>query len=214
MKALTDRQARVLSFVIDFQDREGLPPSRSDIAAGLGFRSINAAVDHLRALEKKGYIETQPHRSRGLRILKTPNGEQIEAHPALGTHQGLPVIGRVAAGSPVLAEAHHQGHMDINPAMFTPRADYLLKVKGLSMKDAGILDEDLLAVHKTTQALNGQIVVARLDGEVTAKRFFRHDNGKITLMAENPEFAPIEVDETMPDFQIEGRVVGVIRNGI
>src|SRR5690606_34605468 len=156
MDELTPRQAEVLRLIADFLQSTGFPPTRADIAKALGFRSANAAEDHLRALERKGYIEMLPGASRGLRLK-----EQL----------GLPLVGRVAAGSPILAEEHIQGRYQVDPELFKPRADYLLRVRGLSMRDAGILEGDLLAVHRTQEARSGQIVVARLHDEVTVKRF-------------------------------------------
>ena len=197
MDELTPRQAEVLRLIADFLQSTGFPPTRADIAQALGFRSANAAEDHLRALERKGYIEMLPGASRGIRLKE---------------QQGLPLIGRVAAGSPILAEEHIQGRYQVDPAMFTPRADYLLRVRGLSMRDAGILEGDLLAVHRTDDARTGQIVVARLADEVTVKRFRRRGNS-VQLLPENPDFEPIEVDARSGEFAIEGVAVGVIRNG-
>ena len=151
MDELTARQAEVLQLIADFLQGTGFPPTRAEIAQQLGFRSANAAEEHLRALERKGYIEMLPGASRGIRLRNTYN-------------VGLPVVGRVAAGSPILAEQHVQGRYQIDPSLFKPRADYLLKVRGMSMRDAGILDGDLLAVHHTGEARSGQIVVARLEG--------------------------------------------------
>jgi repressor LexA len=171
----------------------------------MGFRSVNAAEQHLRALEKKGVIEILSGASRGIRVKDTKIG-------ARGARLlELPVIGRVAAGSPILAEAHVQARYQVDPNMFTPRADYLLKVRGLSMQDVGILDGDLLAVHRTEEARTGQIIVARLGEEVTVKRLRRRGN-TIQLVAENPDFLPIDIDLKTEDFSIEGIAVGVIRN--
>jgi repressor LexA len=197
MDELTARQAEVLQLIADFLQATGFPPTRAEIAAQLGFRSANAAEDHLRALERKGYIEMLPGASRGIRLRE---------------NLGLPVVGRVAAGSPILAEQHIQGRYQLDPALFNPRADYLLKVRGMSMRDAGILEGDLLAVHRTSEARSGQIVVARLGNEVTVKRFKRQGN-QVQLLPENPDFDPILVDLKRDFFAIEGLGVGIIRNG-
>jgi len=192
-----DRQAEVLQLIADFLQATGFPPTRAEIAAQLGFRSANAAEDHLRALERKGYIEMLPGASRGIRLRES---------------LGLPVIGRVAAGNPILAEQHIQARYQLDPALFKPRADYLLKVRGMSMREAGILDGDLLAVHRTADARSGQIVVARLGNEVTVKRFKRLGN-QVQLLPENPDFEPILVDPKRDFFAIEGLGVGIIRTG-
>lgn len=197
MDELTPRQAEVLRLIADFLQSTGFPPTRADIAKALGFRSANAAEDHLRALERKGYIEMLPGASRGLRLK-----EQL----------GLPLVGRVAAGSPILAEEHIQGRYQVDPELFKPRADYLLRVRGLSMRDAGILEGDLLAVHRTQEARSGQIVVARLHDEVTVKRFKRQGS-QVQLLPENPDFEPIHVDLKQEQLTIEGIGVGIIRNG-
>jgi len=197
MDELTARQAEVLQLIADFLQATGFPPTRAEIAAQLGFRSANAAEDHLRALERKGYIEMLPGASRGIRLRE---------------NLGLPVVGRVAAGSPILAEQHIQSRYQLDPALFNPRADYLLKVRGMSMRDAGILEGDLLAVHRTSEARSGQIVVARLGNEVTVKRFKRQGN-QVQLLPENPDFDPILVDLKRDFFAIEGLGVGIIRNG-
>jgi repressor LexA len=197
MEELTARQAEVLQLIADFLQATGFPPTRAEIAAQLGFRSANAAEDHLRALERKGYIEMLPGASRGIRLRES---------------LGLPVVGRVAAGNPILAEQHIQARYQLDPALFKPRADYLLKVRGMSMRDAGILDGDLLAVHRTAEARSGQIVVARLGNEVTVKRFKRLGN-QVQLLPENPDFEPILVDPKRDFFAIEGLGVGIIRTG-
>ena len=199
MDELTARQAEVLQLIADFLQGTGFPPTRAEIAQQLGFRSANAAEEHLRALERKGYIEMLPGASRGIRLRNTYN-------------VGLPVVGRVAAGSPILAEQHVLGRYQIDPSLFKPRADYLLKVRGMSMRDAGILDGDLLAVHHTGEARSGQIVVARLKDEVTVKRFKRQGS-QVQLLPENPDFAPILVDTRRDPLVIEGIGVGIIRNG-
>ncbi len=205
MDELTDRQAEILRLIQQLTEVSGYPPTRAEIAERMGFRSVNAAEQHLRALEKKGAIDIEAGASRGIRVHDTkPSGRA-------GRLLELPVIGRVAAGSPILAEEHVQGRYQVDPNLFTPRAHYLLRVRGMSMRDVGILEGDLLAVHKTQDARTGQIVVARLDDEVTVKRL-RRRGSVVALEAENPEFAPIEVDLRRDTLVIEGIAVGVIRN--
>jgi len=201
MTKLTPRQVEILAFIKRCLEENGYPPTRAEIARELGFKSPNAAEEHLKAMARKGAIEMTPGASRGIRI---PLGE------ADGESTGLPIVGRVAAGAPILAQQHIEETCQINPAFFHPRADYLLRVRGMSMKDIGIRDGDLLAVHTCREAHNGQIVVARLNDEVTVKRFKR-EGDKVWLIAENPEFAPIEVDLNEQDLTIEGLSVGVIR---
>lgn len=198
MPNLTARQQQVLELIKSYAEETGYPPTRAEIARMLGYKSANAAEEHIKALARKGAIEVIPGVSRGIRLPETL--------------QGLPVVGRVAAGSPILAEEHIEDYCDIPHSFFSPAADYLLSVKGMSMKDAGILDGDLLAVHRTDQARNGQIVVARLGDEVTVKRFRREGNrAQIELWPENPDFEVIRVDLRDQDFVIEGLSVGVIR---
>jgi len=206
MEALTERQGEILKLIRELMEVTGYPPTRAEIAERMGFKSVNAAEQHLRALEKKGVIEIAEGASRGIRVR--------DARPAgRGARlMELPVVGRVAAGSPILAEEHLQGSFQIDPNLFTPRADYLLRVRGLSMRDAGILEGDLLAVHKTDEARTGQIVVARLADEVTVKRF-RRRGASVELAPENPDFETIEVDLRRDALTIEGVAVGVIRNG-
>jgi len=179
-----------------------MPPTRAEIASFMGFRSANAAEDHLRALERKGAITLTPGTSRGIRV----NAH----HDAPGF---LPVVGRVAAGAPILAQEHISDRLQIAPDTFRPRADYLLKVQGASMRDAGILDGDLLAVHQTREASNGQIVVARVNDEVTVKRFNRRGN-KVRLLSANPDYEPIVVDLRQEELILEGLGVGVVREGL
>lgn len=196
MKQLTARQAEVLDLVRSHIADTGYPPTRADIARELGFRSANAAEEHLKALARKGALEIVPGTSRGIRL---PNDE------------GLPVVGRVAAGSPILAQEHIEETCDVPPSMFRPAADFLLRVEGDSMVDAGILDGDLLAVHKTPDAANGAIVVARIDDDVTVKRLRRKSRNRVVLEAENDAYDPIEVDLRSQELVIEGLSVGVIR---
>ena len=195
MQTLTARQAEILELIRSHIAESGMPPTRAEIARTLGFRSANAAEEHLRALARKGVIELLPGSSRGIRLLM---------------ENGLPVVGQVAAGAPILAEENIERRYELTAELFTPRADYLLKVRGMSMRDAGILDGDLLAVHKTAEARNGQIVVARIQDEVTVKRLERQGH-RVRLLAENPDFAPIEVDLRREPVIIEGLGVGVIR---
>ena len=196
---LTKRQQQILDLIRTHIDATGMPPTRSEIARQMGFRSVNAAEDHLQALARKGAIELTPGTSRGIRIV----GDETE-------ESGLPVVGRVAAGSPILAQEHIEDHCRIEPGFFSPRADYLLQVKGMSMRDIGILDGDLLAVHRTSQADNGQVIVARIEDEVTVKRFQRQGH-LVRLFPENPDFEPIVVDLEHQSLAIEGIAVGVIR---
>ena len=206
MDALTDRQSEILKLIRELTEVSGFPPTRAEIAERMGFRSVNAAEQHLRALEKKGAIEIASGASRGIRVR--------EGRPAsrAGRLLELPVIGRVAAGSPMLAQEHVQERYQVDPNLFTPRADYLLRVRGMSMRDAGILEGDLLAVHRTQEARTGQVVVARLADEVTVKRFRRRGHA-VQLLPENPDFEPIEVDLRNEPLVTEGIAVGVIRNG-
>jgi repressor LexA len=200
MLKLTRRQEEVLALVKEHIEDTGYPPTRAEISAKLGFRSANAAEEHLKALARKGAIEMIAGASRGIRL---PESDR--------QNDGLPVIGQVAAGSPILAAENIESHCAVRADFFTPRADYFLRVKGLSMKDIGIMEGDLLAVHKTNEARNGQIIVARIGDEVTVKRFER--NGKIVrLLPENDAFSPIVVDLNKQDMTIEGLYVGVIRH--
>lgn len=204
-KALTARQQEVYELLKRHLETTGMPPTRAEISKELGFRSPNAAEEHLKALARKGVIEILSGTSRGIRLLMEDENAQEES-------QGLPLIGRVAAGEPILAEQHIEGTYQVDANMFKPQADFLLKVYGQSMKDIGILDGDLLAVHSTKDVRNGQIVVARIEDEVTVKRLERKGS-IIYLHAENEEFEPIVVDlSQQPYFEIEGIAVGIIRN--
>lgn len=204
MKALTARQQEVYDLLKRHLETTGMPPTRAEISRELGFRSPNAAEEHLKALARKGVIEIIPGASRGIRLLAEENTEEES--------EGLPLIGRVAAGEPILAEQHIEGIYKVDANMFKPQADFLLKVYGQSMKDIGILDGDLLAVHSTKDVRNGQVIVARIEDEVTVKRLER--KGSIVyLHAENEEFEPIVVDLAETEqFEIEGIAVGIIRN--
>lgn len=205
MELLTARQSEVLRLICEHTESSGFPPTRAEIAQSMGFRSVNAAEQHLRALEKKGVIDILAGASRGIRV------RQGHA-PKPGRLMELSVVGRVAAGSPMLAQEHIQGRYQIDPALFSPRADYLLQVKGMSMRDAGIFEGDLLAVHRTSEAKTGQIVIARIADEVTVKRL-RRKGASVQLMPENPDFKPIDIDPRRDFFEIEGIAVGVIRSG-
>ncbi|KKO48473.1 LexA family transcriptional regulator [Arsukibacterium sp. MJ3] len=203
MRPLTPRQAEILQLIKDYQAATGMPPTRAEIANQLGFKSANAAEEHLKALAKKGVLEMMPGTSRGIRLVDDGNDPQ---------QLGLPLIGKVAAGQPILAAEHVQNHYKIDAHLFKPHADFLLKVQGMSMQDIGILDGDLLAVHKTTEAQPGQVIVARVDDNVTVKRFQR-DGHQVLLLPENKDFSVIKVDLRQQQFAIEGLAVGVIRNG-
>ncbi len=246
MDALTPRQREVLALIRAHIARTGYPPTRADIARALGFRSANAAEEHLRALARKGAIEIAKGTSRGIRLadgladgLADPGTDEWDTSEAGSgasfsddrlsaraprKHAGsswqsephsLPIIGRVAAGAPILAVAHVESQFDIAPAAFRPQADYLLRVRGDSMMDIGIFDGDLLAVHAQAVAEPGQVIVARVDDEVTVKRLARGNSPEqLQLLAENPAFAPIVVDLTRQTFHIEGLAVGVLRTRI
>jgi repressor LexA len=199
MSDLTPRQTQILRLVQRAISENGMPPTRAEIARELGFRSANAAEEHLRALARKGVISLVPGASRGIQLKDTMR-EQL----------GLPLVGRVAAGQPMLAEEHIEARFQIDPALFQPRAHYLLKVVGMSMKNAGIFDGDLVAVHRTSEVRSRQIVVARLENEVTVKRY-RQEGSVVWLLPENVDFEPIRVDLKHEALLIEGVVVGVVR---
>jgi repressor LexA len=202
MKQLTPRQQQVFELIRRYVQEQGMPPTRAEMAQALGLRSANAVEDHLKALARKGYIEIISGRNRNIRLLK----EQLPI--AARRDVGLPLVGRVAAGTPILAEQNLDGYYT-GAELFRPRAHYLLRVQGMSMRDAGIADGDLLAVHRTAEARNGQIVVARLEDEVTVKRFeqVRH---RVWLRPENPDYTPIEIDLRQHELVIEGLAVGVV----
>jgi repressor LexA len=200
MEKLTPRQQEVLDLVKRHIEQTGFPPTRADIAKELGFRSANAAEEHLKALARKGAIEMIAGASRGIKLAES---------------MGIPIIGRVAAGSPVLAQEHIEDYCNVAASFFKPRADYFLKVSGDSMIDIGIFDEDLLAVHSTNDVNNGDIVVARIENEVTVKRLKRsRSKYLVQLLPENSDYSPIEVDLRSQDFAIEGLSVGILRRGI
>jgi repressor LexA len=216
MLKLTARQEQILNLIREAITNTGFPPTRAEIAAELGFRSANAAEEHLQALARKGAIEISPGTSRGIRLLDTGAGETSRAkqmalpHPAL-MQLSLPLVGRVAAGSPILAQEHIETNYQVDPSLFSSKPDYLLKVRGMSMRDVGILDGDLLAVKKTDSARNGQIVVARLGDDVTVKRF-QKTGSIIELLPENPDFEPIRVEPGEDNFALEGLAVGLLRS--
>ena len=200
MNKLTTRQTEVLEFIKSYIDEIGYPPTRADIAKELGFKSANASEEHLKALARKGAIEMIPGTSRGIKLPEREN-------------EGLPIIGRVAAGNPILAEEHIEDYCELPATFFSPNADYLLQVCGDSMVECGIIDGDLLAVHRTQNVNDGDIVVARIEDEVTVKRFKRsRSKHQVTLLPENKDFSPIEVDLRHQNFEIEGLGVGVIRH--
>ena len=200
-KPVVCAHSQILELIKVFIKDTGMPPTRAEIAQTLGFKSANAAEEHLKALAKKGMIKMKPGASRGIQLIEEDEPEQL----------GLPLIGRVAAGEPILAQEHVESHCQVDPSLFKPAADFLLRVNGMSMKDIGIMDGDLLAVHRTQVAENGQVVVARVDEDVTVKRLEKAGR-KVLLHAENEEFSPIEVDLEHESFNIEGLAVGVIRN--
>ena len=198
---LTPRQTEILRLIQRTVQETGMPPTRKEISTELGFRSANSAEEHLRALARKGVISLLPGASRG-----------IQLKDALREQMGLPLIGRVAAGSPILAEQNIEDHLAIDPSVFSVKPHYLLKVVGMSMKDAGILDGDLVAVHRTPEVRSRQIVVARLENEVTVKRY-KQEGAIVWLMPANEDFEPIRVDLKQQSLIIEGVVVGVMRQG-
>ena len=202
MRELTPRQKQILEMIQEFIAESGMPPTRAEIASELGFKSANAAEEHLRALQRKGVLDLLPGASRG-----------IQLKDSLRDQMGLPLVGRVAAGSPILAQEHIEAHYKIDPQLFRPKPHYLLRVHGMSMKNAGILDGDLVAVHRTPEVRSRQIIVARLDDEVTVKRY-RQKGSLVSLLPENDDFETIEVDLKYQSLVIEGVVVGVIRDGM
>lgn len=201
MRPLTPRQQQVFDLIKSKIEDSGMPPTRAEIARELGFRSANAAEEHLKALAKKQAIEIIPGASRGIRILLQDSAND----------DGLPLIGNVAAGEPILAQEHIESHYQVDPQMFKPKADFLLRVHGESMKNIGIMDGDLLAVHKTQDVRDGQVVVARVDDDVTVKRLERKGS-TVLLHPENDDLSPIKIDLTQQHLAIEGIAVGIIRN--
>jgi repressor LexA len=216
MLKLTARQEQILNLIKDAIQNTGFPPTRAEIANELGFRSTNAAEEHLQALARKGVIEIAAGTSRGIRLLESELSNLGRSTPMMQQNTpslqlSLPLIGRVAAGSPILATEHVEASYQVDPALFSAKPDFLLRVRGLSMRDIGIMDGDLLAVKKTDSARNGQIVVARIGDDVTVKRYVKTSNG-VELQAENPDFPPIIINEDEPDFALEGLAVGLMRS--
>jgi repressor LexA len=214
MLKLTKRQEQILTLIQDAIRKTGFPPTRAEIAKKLGFRSTNAAEEHLQALAKKGVIEISAGTSRGIRLLDSElSSHLIEPEPVITQNNQitLPLVGRVAAGSPILATEHVETSFQVDPSLFSSQPDYLLRVRGMSMRDAGILDGDLLAVKKTSNVRNGQIVVARIGEDVTVKRYMRTADG-VELYPENPDFSVIKIDESEESFTIEGLAVGLMRS--
>ncbi|HWT36860.1 MAG TPA: transcriptional repressor LexA [Paraburkholderia sp.] len=212
MTKLTARQQQVFDLIRRAIERTGFPPTRAEIAAELGFSSANSAEEHLRALARKGVIELAAGASRGIRLITSHDDSphQFTLPHASIMQLSLPLVGRVAAGSPILAQEHISQTYTCDPSLFSSKPDYLLKVRGLSMRDAGIFDGDLLAVQKKSEAKDGQIIVARLGDDVTVKRLKRRPNG-IELIAENPDYENIFVQAGSAEFALEGIAVGLIR---
>jgi repressor LexA len=215
LKPLTKRQQEIFDFIINCLSENGAPPTRVEIADHFGFRSANAAEDHLKALDKKGHIELRSGTSRGIFITEASRMvTQIDNDsPELGEQSGMPVIGDVAAGAPIFASQHIQKTVSVDQSLFADNADFLLKVRGDSMINIGIFEKDLLAIKKATTARHNEIVVARIDDEVTVKRYQRN-GAHVSLIAENDDYDPIEVDLQTQSFAIEGIVVGLIRQGL
>lgn len=218
MLKLTNRQEQILNLIKDAIQNTGFPPTRAEIAAELGFRSTNAAEEHLQALARKGVIEIAAGTSRGIKLLESDLSSHITGatfnlpHPA-SMQLSIPLVGRVAAGSPILASEHIEASYQVDPALFSAKPDFLLKVRGMSMRDAGILDGDLLAVKKADSARNGQIIVARLGDDVTVKRYKKTGN-HIELIPENPDYSIIKINDQDADFYLEGLAVGLMRNWV
>ena len=210
MIKLTPRQQEILDLISQSIERTGFPPTRAEIASELGFKSVNAAEEHLQALARKGVIQVVPGISRGIRLVQNEGGAPLQATKRHQTQYSVPLVGRVAAGSPILAQEHVEKTYQLDPGIFSAKPDYLLKVRGLSMKDVGILEGDLIAVKKTEKVRNGQIVVARIGDDVTVKRF-RKTGQTVELLSENPDFQPIRVQKESDNFQFEGIVVGLLR---
>jgi repressor LexA len=211
MPDLSPKQREVLTFIRRFMERDGLPPTRGEIASGLKLKNRQGIDQHLRALAAKGAIELVPGIARGIRLLEESAGESVSARA--GASNGLPLLGRIAAGSPILATGNVEDHVQVDPVLFRPRATFLLRVRGDSMKDADILDRDLLAVHQTTQARTGQIVVARVGDEATVK-YYRRQGSLVRLEPANDAYRPIEVDLERQELTIEGVAVGIIRSSL
>jgi len=223
LKPLTKRQQQIFDFIVDCMSSNGAPPTRVEIAEHFGFKSPNAAEDHLKALDKKGHIELKSGTSRGIFIRAEARAgtvfgiddPELMGTPGLGVADpGIAVIGDVAAGAPIFASQHIQQYVKVDQSLFADSADFLLKVRGDSMINIGIFERDLLAIKKADTAQDNQIVVARIDDDVTVKRYQRHGAASISLIAENDDYEPIEVDLQTQSFAIEGVVVGLIRQGL
>ncbi len=217
MIKLTARQEQILNLIKDAIENTGFPPTRAEIATELGFRSVNAAEEHLQALARKGAIDISPGMSRGIRLrnigqnaMQRSGGSQLALPDSALMQLCLPLVGRVAAGSPILAQEHIEATYTVDPAFFSARPDYLLKVRGLSMRDIGIMDGDLLAVKKVDNVKDGQIIVARIGDDVTVKRY-KKTGSVIELLPENPDFKPIRIEVGRDDFTLEGLAVGLLR---
>ena len=207
---LTPRQRDVLEVIERALARDGYPPTRAEIATALGFRSANAAQEHLQALQRKGLIAIDGSH-RGIRLLRASRPKRAQPKgEASNDALDLPLIGRVAAGAPILASEHVESRYRCDAALFSARPDFLLAVRGDSMRDAGVLDGDLVAVRSTREARNGQMVVARIDDEATVKTFERR-GARVRLLPANPAYAPIELDLERAPLVIEGLVVGLVR---
>lgn len=212
MRALTPRQQEILALIKRHLADTGFPPTRAEIARELGFRSPNAAEEHLKALARKGVIELTSGASRGIRLKMITDADRPDIASAVQIAVSLPLIGRVAAGSPILAQEHVEASFALDPNLFEQVPDYLLRVRGMSMRDAGILDGDLLAVRRTNEVRNGQIAVVRVGDDVTVKRW-RRQGFQVQLLPENPDYAPIALDTRRDEFAIEGLGVGLLRTG-
>jgi repressor LexA len=213
MSDLTPKQLEVLDFIRRFLDAGGLPPTRGEIAQGLRLKNRQGIDQHLRALASKGAIELMPGISRGIRLREAASARAAPSSAKIAAATTLPLLGRIAAGSPLLATSNIEDYVSVDPALFQPRADFLLRVRGDSMKDADILDRDLLAVHRTGEARNGQIVVARIDDEATVK-YYRRQGHRVRLEPANPAYAPLEIDLREQQLTIEGLASGVIRTAL
>jgi repressor LexA len=216
MPDLTRKQLEVLAFIRRFMERDGLPPTRGEIAEGLGLRNRQGIDQHLRALESKGALDLVPGISRGIRLREEFATEVVDAAELRPkSAKGLPLLGRIAAGAPILAASHIEEHVSVDASLFKPHADFLLRVRGDSMKDADILDRDLLAVHQTTQVRNGQIVVARLvDQDEATVKYYQRQGHIVRLEPANAAYRPIEIDLREQELSIEGLAVGVIRTSL
>ena len=212
MRALTPRQQEIMALIKRHLADTGFPPTRAEIARELGFRSPNAAEEHLKALARKGVIELTSGASRGIRLKMITDADRPDIASAVQIAVSLPLIGRVAAGSPILAQEHVEASFALDPNLFEQVPDYLLRVRGMSMRDAGILDGDLLAVRRTNEVRNGQIAVVRVGDDVTVKRW-RRQGFQVQLLPENPDYAPIALDTRRDEFAIEGLGVGLLRTG-